>query len=124
MKLQSLHIRVAFALLLYVVSIFSSSLFHNHDLEHDHTHQLSLCKSVLSNTPLVTECDHDSHFSFESEDCFWCDDFTPSIYDFKIIKDNYFTHSVIERNSFYKERATNFSFSKLHNKGPPTLLLS
>lgn len=123
MKLKSLHIRVAFSILLYVSSIFSSSFFHNHESEHDHTHQLSSCENILSNSPFEKECKHDSHFSFEDEDCFWCDDFTTSIYDFKI-KKNYFTHYVIDKNSFYKERESNFSLCELQNKGPPILLLS
>ena len=67
MKLLSLHIKVAFAVLLYVSSIFSTSLFHHHDVEHNHSHQLSYCETILSNTPFEQECEHDSHFNFENE---------------------------------------------------------
>ncbi len=118
-----LKIKSAFLLLVFTCSVFSNSLFHHHedgyDHSHHHHHSESICKTLDSNFYSPISCNHDSHFEFEEEGCFWCDKYNSPSYNFfkNYISNNVF---IIKTICFQLESSYRFySYKNLTNKGPP-----
>lgn len=124
MKKVLLNINSGFLLLVFIYSTFSNSFFHNHEDAHEHHHHHhveSYCEALDSGYNAPFSCSHHSHFEYEEEECFWCDEYNASSYN---LSRNYIGYSVPIAEPIYFQSKNNYrfnSFKNLNNKGPPIL---
>jgi len=120
MKLISKYFVVVIFIITHLSSLFLDS-FHHHKTEEHHNHSDSFCEIDYNFSIHYKSCHHESHFEFEEDECFWCDDYNVPSYYFSRSNLNYNLTSVVYL-TYRLENSYKFSsFDNLKNKSPPVL---
>ena len=110
-----------FLLLIFFISNGISDLFHNHSLNEIGFQNSSSCDKTFNFNGLEKkkECNHEAHFSVESEKCIYCSLKTSTLFYFESSPTSNFK---LEFYTFFSEpilhQTKNYLFS-FPNKGPP-----
>lgn len=114
-----IHLRASVLLLIYLISIIPSMVFHHHDNHVVDVHEATTCEKAIFYSNSADKCEHNTHVSDSKPKCELCDDHTASPH-FSRVQNFCFLKTTI--NCGLTTSHVNYQFclvSIASNKGPP-----
>ena len=121
-KARKIQFKAFLLLLLYLLSNFPSSLFHDHALEISPYEKVPSCEKTIYYSHKEGSCNHKTHIGLAAEKCHLCDNHTLSPHTLFTFFSSSFNKEFSLANTEVSERYFYQVPAILSNRGPPSVL--